>query len=427
MREELVRACGDFLSLLPECRESKEAIAEAAEYFELRPARLREAAERLPESYDLSYKGVRLLLSAYIGEFLSIFSESKRKLCEVSVPAPLVEIMALQTAGTEIRFSTGALAAQVVLRSLLVCGEPLDIMSCPKRRCGLNKMRVRLFEAPPLRRPDYLLQFGVLCDECVKCGEGLGTPNSVFTASLQGCGDSEYVRLALKGQLENFCAASGIRLDNAAERAALVRCGRLQAALAELSRLNARLDKRPLKGNSLALAQSVQLMVFDEWEPVMTALETLAAELSDAPPDDGMRRVYAFYVPFLRPETDVRFRENGVRLMGNAAFLHDGALSGFDIFSLAADWFTGMSVAMTAERECACIAAEVKRCGCSAYLTGMFGFDRKMGAAVPLQRRILREKYGVETWLLNSDFWCENAMPSGALDRVDNLCSTTTR
>ena len=58
---------------------------------------------------------------------------------------------------------------------------------------------------------------------------------------------------------------------------------------------------------------------------------------------------------------------------------------------------------------------------CEAYLTGFFGFDRRLGAVVPLQRKILKEQYGIQTLLLDTDFWCENAMFGNPEDRIDQL------
>jgi hypothetical protein len=145
--------------------------------------------------------------------------------------------------------------------------------------------------------------------------------------------------------------------------------------------------------------------------------------MKDAPADDGMSRLYTFFVPFLQPEIDGRFRENGVRLLGNAAFLYQGEVCGYDVADIAVSWFTGMNVLNDTRTECKFIAAAMKKSGCRAYLTGMFGFDRWMGAMVPLQRRILKEEYGFPTYVLDTDFWCENAMFGSVLSRVDNICA----
>ena len=101
------------------------------------------------------------------------------------------------------RLQTGALAQQVLLRGLLLSRAPLDMTSCSKRRCGLNKMRGRLFLDPPGgSAPELLLEFGVLCDECAKTGEGLLPAGSRVCAVLpkRGAqGEREWLALVSAG------------------------------------------------------------------------------------------------------------------------------------------------------------------------------------------------------------------------------------
>ena len=54
---------------------------------------------------------------------------------------------------------------------------------------------------------------------------------------------------------------------------------RLMRVQARLALLNSRRGRTPLYGNSFALAQSVTLMCFDDWEAPLGTLETLAHEL----------------------------------------------------------------------------------------------------------------------------------------------------
>lgn len=91
----------------------------------------------------------------------------------------------------------------MLLRGLLLSRAPLDMTSCSKRRCGLNKMRGRLFLDPPGgSAPELLLEFGVLCDECAKTGEGLLPAGSRVCAVLpkRGAqGEREWLALVSAG------------------------------------------------------------------------------------------------------------------------------------------------------------------------------------------------------------------------------------
>jgi len=427
LTETLNDACANFLKRLPESRGTAEELARAAGYFGLGAAQLDAAAARLETDFDCGLRGVRMLLGAFFDEFLRVFRPTLPAF-EVTVPAPLGAIMALQEAARgKYALETGALAAQIGLRALLLDRRPLEFSSCGMRRCGLNRMRERLFRDPPAQEPAGLLQFGILCGECAKCGEGL--TDRAVTAMLPkasasgGFAREHYFLASMERFMEEACRSMGLRPDAAGTARAQQRYGRLCRVERKIAALAASPDRLPPGGNTLALAQSAQLMVFDDWERVLGALETFAEELQNAPPSSGEPRIYAFFVPFLQPEIDARFRANGVRLLGNAAFLTETKRVGFSPAEMAAAWAQSLCAARDAEGECRAIAAAVRAASASRYLTGMFAFDRWMGAAAPLQRRILREKFGVESVVLDADFWCENAMFGGMDERVDAICA----
>ena len=110
-------------------------------------------------------------------------------------------------------------------------------------------------------------------------------------------------------------------------------------------------------------------------------------------------------------------------LLGNAAFLSAPPGAGEDIYGLSAHVLLHSASALGLEDEARLTARAARGCGCSAYLTGAFSFDRRMGSAVPLLRRILRERYGLDSYALESDFWAETGSPMIPLERVDAICA----
>ena len=428
MTDALVRACGGFLDMLGGCAVPAEGLARLADYFELDSRRVAAAAAALEENHDLGYGSVRRLLAACLEELCGALSCcGGRRLVEVSVPAPLPLVMALQrSAASRARFSTAALLAEIFLRGLMLDARPLDGRSCGVRRCGLNRMRERLLTAPPAGDIALALQFGSLCDECVKTGEGFAGKEKCVSCTLPRSGaqrealSAELLRLTARAACERL----GVRLGEADIEHGLALYGRLMRVQARLTLLNARAKRRPLCGNSFALAQTVQLCCFDDWEAPLSALETLAGELEGAPAaGEGRVRVNCFYTPFLRPGIDARFRANGVDLLGNAAFLSAPPGAGEDIYGLSAHVLLHSASALGLEDEARLTARAARGCGCSAYLTGAFSFDRRMGSAVPLLRRILRERYGLGSYALESDFWAETGSPMIPLERVDAICA----
>lgn len=428
MTDALIRACGGFLDVLGGCAVPAEGLARLADYFELDSRRVAAAASALEENHDLGYEGVRRLLAACLEELCGALSCcGVRRLVEVSVPAPLPLMMALQrSAASRARFSTAALLAEIFLRGLMLDSRPLDGRSCGVRRCGLNRMRERLLTAPPAGDIAMTLQFGSLCDECVKTGEGFAGKEKCVSCTLPRSGaqrealSAELLRLTARAACERL----GVRLGEADIEHGLALYGRLMRVQARLALLNARAKRRPLCGNSFALAQTVQLCCFDDWEAPLSALETLAGELEGAPAaGEGRVRVYCFYTPFLRPGIDARFRANGVDLLGNAAFLSAPPGAVEDIYGLSAHVLLHSASALGLEDEARLTARAARGCGCSAYLTGAFSFDRRMGSAVPLLRRILRERYGLGSYALESDFWAETGSPMIPLERIDAICA----
>ena len=413
-----------LLALLPERRCALGALESAAEYFSLAPADIRTAAAALPENHDLRYAGVRKLLALCLEEFAGIFSDDGRQRCEVSVPAPSCLIYAAQAAKPGVRFSSSALFAQIALRGIFLSREALDLSSCAKRRCGLNRMRRLLLEEPPAGRPEYLLQFSVLCDECGKLGEqldpGIKCLNLCFPKKTPG---RALALEMLSGWSGRICALTGAEIGRAEETAALALYGRLIKAEAALARLNARDGRRPLKGNSMALAQSALLMSADRAEAFVAALEELARELENAPEAERGRRIYCYFIPFLQPEIDRRFRENGVALVGGGAFLTRPICPAAGLAGAALGWLEAMNIRADTRAECRVLAGDIKKYGCREYLTGAFGFDRWLGAAIPMQRQILEAEYGIHTLLLDVDFWSENAMFGSAESRIDGICA----
>lgn len=416
------KALEKILALLPEWQGDSAALLRGAEYFWAEKAELEKAAEELPLNHDLQYEGLRRLLCLCLEEFADIFTEGGKKRCEVSVPAPTCAIYAMQAASEDIAFTSSAFFAQIVLRGIFLHREPIDLQSCARRRCGLNKMRLMLLAMPPVKPPEYQIEFGALCDECTKIGEGLGQGTVTVSSSFVKCGDdSAYQRKSAEEFTRRILTLTGIKPEKQHLSRAFALYGRLVSAEKKLARLNSRPDRRPLMGNSFSLAQSVMLMSTARAENFIAALELLAEELEKAPVCQGKKRFYCFYIPFLQPEVERRFRENGVQLLGNAAFLERDKSVGFDIPGMICAWLKSSALRADTVEQSAIIADEMERLGSTTFITGAFAFDRWLGSTAPLQSKILAER-GIRTRSLEADFWCENVMFGSVLNRIDQIC-----
>jgi len=412
-----------LIDLLPECNCDVDKLCRGAEYFCCDETALAQAAKNLPLNHDIQYEGVRRLLSLCLEEFQDIFSESRMKRCEVTVPAPACAVYALQSASKDrIRFTSSAFFAQIVLRGMFLHREPLDLRSCSKRRCGLNQMRSLLANAPPVSQPEYYLQFGVLCDECTKVGESI--PENIKVISIhfpKGNDASQFIRRMSESFAAKISEEFELEIEKKDIACAMALYSRLMKACNKLLELNSRVDRKPLCGNSLALAQSIQLMSTGRAERFINALEILVNELEEAPEEDASKRFYCYYVPFLQPEIDRRFRENGAYLVGNAAFLESGKKIGFDLPGMIQSWLENMSLRKSTEEQASIIKAAMERNSCSVFITGAFAFDRWLGSTTPMLAKLLNT-YGIRSRSIEADFWCENIMFGSVLNRIDQMC-----
>lgn len=422
-RESLYTACGAFLEWLPECAVTPEALARSLNDFEIDSRTVRESARLLPKHYDLNFRGVRLLIGVCLEQFVAMTENDVCRRCEVTVPSPTFLTMALSRAAEgRIRFSTDALIAQIVLRSFFLSRRPVENVGCAMARCGLNLMRSALAERGYCR--DGMLSFGVLCDECVKTSEGISLPGCtvVYPKAVSPAWTVERTQRFV----DDVCESLGVTLTDRHRLGAMGEYGRLVQLEDRL--LRSQIDAGfPLNGNSLTLAQTMQLMVFSDWSPVLHALELLCRELKSAVRVPPSVRVYCFYLPFLYPELDGLFREQGVSLTGNAVFLTQPKTdipSGMNLEVMTAQWLNSMTVRAGTKETCAAIARAIHEQGCCAYLTGMFAFDRWMGQNTALCREILWREAGIPTHILNLDFWCER--PGDVLTQVESLSALFT-
>lgn len=422
---ELEAAAGRWLELLPDRRCDAAALARGAEYFGLGARELNDAAERLPELHDLGYEGVRLLLAAVVDEFAGLFSRDERPLCEVTVPAPPVLIYALQAARPDLRFCSGALYAQTVLRGLFLDRRPLENSGGSRPRCGLNRMRARLMAYPPVKPAGYLLQFGVLCSECVAACSGLSPDTRRLDLILPEGEGFEALAERCCAYLKELESAFGLRLGPEHIRRAAGLSRRLLRAQARIEEQCA-MQGAALCGNSLALAQTVQTAAADGAERIVAALELMAEELGQAPRAADTARLYCYYVPYLLPEVDAAFRRHGVRLTGGGAFVRRGTPPCPGLAQATAAWAEAMNIRRPAREECEALADEVQRWGCDGYLTGSFSFDARLGPAQERQLCILTQRYGVSAYRLGADFWSERGAPD--IEReIEDICASVMR
>lgn len=409
-----------LLRLLPECHADLHGLCNGAKHFGVDNRDLLRAIQELPANHDLQYAGIRKLLSLCLEEFSELFADTSGNWCEVSTPAPPALVYSAAHA-SGLKFVSASLVCQVVVRGIFLHGQALSLTGLSMRHCGLNVMRRDLVE---FLRPKAVLQFGVLCDECAKVCEGSHEAGEIFTLTLPKQSSFEISRNLAAQFISSFSDKLDIRISPEARRLGFSLASRMQKAADELQNMCA--QRSLLCGNSLALAQMMQLGLLWSNEGVC-ALEELCDELRCADAGRNPKRIYCFIVPFLRPEVDRQFRANGVELTGGGAFLRRRAKFGIDLPGAVASWSGSMLIRGSAVSYAEAVADDMRRWGADSYLSIGFAFDRWLGAAEPLCRSVLSNKYGFKTHALSVDFWCENCGVFDTSIPVDSISASISK
>lgn len=278
--------------------------------------------DRLVRWYDMDIPGVRALLRLYIEEFTALFTSNGLYRVYASVPCPTIIPAALNSTG-KVSVHTAEFCAMITLQGIL--GQPPPSSGhCWNSRCAMLENRRGFVEAGIIPRPQLMWSFGLLCDECCKTDElihdcdGVGQMNSFCAKPYDAMRFVRYEE-ELRTSLEYICVQSGAALpqtkgirdttNKAAILAAAICCS------------NASATRPPLKAGTVALIQTSQLMAFQDMSELVDALEDIYRNMRHIDRAGAMEKLYTYYIPPCIPELGAVYADNGICLVGSAAFI----------------------------------------------------------------------------------------------------------
>lgn len=278
--------------------------------------------DRLVRWYDMDIPGVRALLRLYIEEFTALFTSNGLYMVYASVPCPTIIPAALNSTG-KVSVHTAEFCAMITLQGIL--GQPPPSSGhCWNSRCAMLENRRGFVEAGIIPRPQLMWSFGLLCDECCKTDElihdcdGVGQMNSFCAKPYDAMRFVRYEE-ELRTSLEYICVQSGAALpqtkgirdttNKAAILAAAICCS------------NASATRPPLKAGTVALIQTSQLMAFQDMSELVDALEDIYRNMRHIDRAGAMEKLYTYYIPPCIPELGAVYADNGICLVGSAAFI----------------------------------------------------------------------------------------------------------
>lgn len=373
-------------------------------------------AEHLSEWYDLDLPGVRKLLVSYLKEFCAIYEEESIYRIYASVPSPTVLSAALNETG-RVRVYTAELCAMIVLRGIL--GLNIHLLSNPcegHSRCAMLEHRRGFLKQDFLPEPDLLWSFGLLCDECPKTDEMIEhmqgfKVRSTACPRMNGESVSSVYEDVLRKDLFSVCEEAGVLVPDGNK--AWNDAKTLGVLVNSIACVVSGAKTPPLKAATLALLQSTLLMSFGHLHGLLTALRELWCDLRKVKRVGREKKLYCYYISPCLPEFGAIFEKNGIALVGGAAFLtvpltqpYTNDLAGY----CAASWqscILSRSTRLNAELT----AAMVSKYHCDGYLTGMFEFDRWLGAGHKLTAAEIEKRSGKPVLQCHVDFWGRDFSP----------------
>lgn len=380
--------------------------------------------QSLESWYDLDLPGVRALLREYLTEFAEIFKPVSRLRIYASVPMPYAMSICINSTGNA-RIYTAEYCVMVVMGGVF----GLNVNSYTTKSCGSCAMldnRLGFVSQGILPRPDVLLSFGLLCDECCKTDEIL-RQDGIDSVTIR-CPHNIEERFTvyekdIEAALSNIEKISGKKIVFDREQRALWM--RTQLLISMISCKNNRCPSSLLKPGSISLISSIALTSFGKPEAVERALDRIWEDMKSIQPRKRRPKLYCYYIPPCVPRLGEMFRENGIDLVGDSAFISlpiEGS-NGNTLPRLCADSWRSSVLSRSNEEYAQETAKKIRQNDCCGYLTGMFSFDRWLGNGHSLTNRYIEKLSGKPVHTLHMDFWGRDFSTTHVLNYVQTICA----
>lgn len=372
------------------------------------------------ELYDLDIPGVKKLIKLYINEFTSLYRQNDKYRIYASVPCPTV-IAAAFNKTDKVRICTAELCTMVVLRGIL--GLDVNFGHSGNNRCAMMENRAIYLEESRLPIPDGLWSFGLLCDECCKTDELICANTKIrsWQSFCQRPGQEGRYRMyeeGLREDIASVCAAAGCDISDISKAKNISL--RASLLISQISCANSRCPV--LKAGTLSLINTAQLCAFGDYEALCKALEMIRKSMRTLPEKKG-RKIYNYYIPPCVPELGMIFEEQGMTMVGDAAFLTLPVTENFsaDLAGATAANWAATVLSHDGKTNAEHTAKAIKKYGCTGYMTGLFSFDRWLGAGHMLTNGMIESLSDKPVFQLDMDFWGRNMNINKLRDRAETI------
>lgn len=417
--------------------------------------------EWIPSKWDIKFKGVRLMLGAWLRELIEvvktpIYKAQGKKIIYGILPAVLTPYTAFKRAGGDnVHVSFPDLLLVKLLNGFFDKADPLinkaeDLgFSYGCRHCPLNKTRLGAYATGVIAAPDVIWSWGFNCDEGPKTDEFIqcliNEQWEYVVSRLPhdtnfGHADDEHERIAylaevLKKDIAKMSEITGIYPTVDDFKGALADAGRYLFKLGQLGSLVCGSDPVPLGGVELVMCQDGTGVPMNHgYKYLEHAIDVLTKELREEIKagrgvlPKGSPKVGCYFVPYSLPWIDKMFRENGVALTfsqtlsPSKSMMRPSRYMDDPYMGMAEQWLK-MPLGQNMGYEAQSMIEKVQTYKPDGMVMGFFDFDRWLGAHQKMCASLVEKATGVPHYYIESDFWDDREYSEEALrTRIESIC-----
>jgi len=415
----------------------------------------------IPQNWDIKYKGVRMMIGAYLREIAEIVDTPNKKAKGVKIVYGILPAIAnyyyavKEAGGDNVFIGFPDLMMVNTLNSFFHGAAPfLDeaekqgfTYGC--RHCPLNKMRVAAYTTGTIAAPDIIWSWGFNCDEGPKTDEfiqgitGVEWNYHVSRVPHDGRLDEQedlidervrFMSEQMKLGIRAIEKATGLTVTDEHMAEANKKAGAMGFKAGMLTQMCTTANPPVLGGEALTMLQQALTVPFNTgFKYLEAAIDVLIKEIraeikagTGVMPKDTPTVGY-YNLPFCIPWVGKFFRDNGVIGTFSHALtqskLEQSPPAYDDPWLIAAQMWSRNGMCRNLKGESESMAEKIDICKPDGMILGFFDFDRWLGAQQKIMAKMVEEMTGVPSYYIEADFWDDrDYSPESLKTRIEAVC-----
>ncbi len=414
----------------------------------------------IPQYWDISLRGVRMCIGAYIRELIQFsrlaeFKERGDKIIYCNLPVHPVAVYANKVAGGErIHISQPDFLLISVLQVLfgkteLMKGKDFSCLNKNGQHCGKNRMRINAQCEGIIAAPTVEWNWGMLCnegpktDEYMKCLDMESEGHSVVTIMPHdvnmGVREAEddrrvsYLSERIAYAQKEISHYTGITINQKHILQADELYQEYVSKLEEMNRLIYEADPQPVSCNEFTLFSSIQHTPFDTgWKYFLEAITIFIEEIEERIQKKagrlpaGSPKFACFFTPYCVPWVGQIFENQGVNIAYDMYFatssIQKQCENDEDIYRIMAKQWLSHPVSVNTGDEANILIRILQDKPVDGVLYGFFTFDCWIEGMHKTMLQIVEEKTGIPQYYLEGNFWNDASFTKeDRLSRIQNI------